>query len=231
MNSNVATELFELALVELSPQVRYGLTEREAAIYLEKMLAVFLEIMEDKKTMELMVDLKEYDETSFLHSVDLFLLVGLFALSNDGSDMPFMRGALLHDIGKTGVPLEILQKNGKLTVEEYEIVKSHTTIGHTILANIGYIYESVLARSHHERLDGSGYPDGLTETMLGKHIRWIGILDVYSALTLERPYKPAFTNEEASALLSSKAKQYDTVLVADFSKAVQEVPNKKNTIA
>lgn len=231
MNSNAATELFEYALVELSPQVRYGLTAEESTVYLGKMLVVFNDILKDDKTMELVIGLKEYDETSFLHSVDLFLLVGLFALSNNKSDMPFMRGALLHDIGKLGVPLDILQKNGKLTAEEYEVIKSHTTIGHRVLADLGYSYESILARSHHERLDGSGYPDGLTEAMLGENLRWIGILDVYSALTLKRPYKPAFTNEEASALLTSKTKHYDNELVADLAKAVQEDSIKKNTIA
>ena len=98
--------------------------------------------------------------------------------------------ALLHDIGKIGVPNAIINKPGKLTEEEYEIIKTHPVIGSDILKSISSMPEiSIGARSHHERYDGRGYPDGLA----GEEIPWIariiGVADAYDAMTSNRSYR------------------------------------------
>lgn len=97
---------------------------------------------------------------------------------------------LLHDIGKIGVPSAIINKPSRLTDGEYEIIKSHTTIGAGILKNIVEFPKlSIGARSHHERWDGQGYPDGLRETQIPLEARMIAVADAYDAMTSRRSYR------------------------------------------
>jgi hypothetical protein len=112
-------------------------------------------------------------------------------------------GALLHDIGKLGVPDPILKKPGALTVEEYELVKEHPVAGERLLEELGGFSHDVrhLVRHHHERLNGSGYPDHLRGPELDLETRILGVCDVYDALLSTRVYREAWTDEEARALL------------------------------
>jgi putative two-component system response regulator len=102
------------------------------------------------------------------------------------------RGGFLHDIGKVGIPDRILLKPARLTADEYELMKQHTIIGDRLcggLRSLGLVRPIV--RHHHERLDGSGYPDGLKGDAIPLFAQIMGIVDVFDALTTERPYKPA----------------------------------------
>ena len=111
-------------------------------------------------------------------------------------------GAYLHDIGKIGVPDSILRKPGKLTDEEWEVVKRHPDIGAEIVAPVKKLARVVpIIRHHHERYDGSGYPDGLKGEEIPLGARILAVVDAYSAIVDERPYKPARTHEEAVAEL------------------------------
>jgi putative two-component system response regulator len=102
------------------------------------------------------------------------------------------KGSLLHDVGKISIPDEILNKPAKLTAEEYEVVKAHTTIGAHIVEPLLSVREVIpLIRSHHERLDGSGYPDGLSGEQIPLLVRIVSICDVYDSLASERPYRDA----------------------------------------
>lgn len=104
--------------------------------------------------------------------------------------------ALLHDIGKIGVPNAILNKTSRLTDEEYDVIKSHTTIGANILKSIMEFPKlSMGARSHHERWDGRGYPDGLLETEIPKEARIIAVADAYDAMTSKRSYRDVMAQE------------------------------------
>jgi HD-GYP domain-containing protein (c-di-GMP phosphodiesterase class II) len=228
MREREATKLFHISVEELSPHHRYGTALEKVPDFMSRMLAAFIQIMSDADTNKMVMALRNYDKTTYIHSFDLFLLVGLFGLKGETTDIQFLRGALLHDIGKIGIPTKILSKNGRLTFEEYEIIQSHTIVGNKILDNIGMNYEAILARSHHERLDGSGYPDKLTDDKIGLDLRWLGILDVYSALTLERPYKRAFTNEEAGNILNEKTTQYDGELLGSLMSSFYD-EKQKNT--
>jgi putative two-component system response regulator len=118
------------------------------------------------------------------------------------------RGGYLHDIGKVGVPDTVLSKPGRLTPAEYEQMKLHTVIGDHLCGELRSLRRvRPIVRSHHERLDGSGYPDGLRGDAIPLLAQIMGVVDVYDALTTERPYKPAWSPEFAFEELSREARR------------------------
>ncbi len=133
----------------------------------------------------------------------------------------------LHDIGKIGTPDHILLKPGKLTPDEFEIMKQHTVIGQRILANSTSPILRVggeIAISHHEKFDGSGYPRGLKGKAIPLYGRIVAVADVFDALTSERPYKKAWDLERANSLiLESKGNHFDPDVVDAFYEAYDEV--------
>ncbi len=134
-------------------------------------------------------------------------------------------GALLHDIGKIGVPAYILNKPGKLTEHEFEQMKMHTIIGADMLSNIDFRYPVVpIVRHHHERWDGRGYPDGLKGDEIPITARILTLVDTYDALRSDRPYKKAMTREETLAILKSNSGTfYDPSLVEIFLSVVDQL--------
>jgi cyclic di-GMP phosphodiesterase len=116
------------------------------------------------------------------------------------------RGGFLHDIGKVGVPDSVLLKPGRLTSEEYEQIKMHTVIGDRLCGELRSLRRvRPIVRGHHERLDGSGYPDGLRGHHVPLLAQLMGIVDVFDALTTPRPYKTALPREEACHELRREA--------------------------
>lgn len=126
--------------------------------------------------------------------------------------------AMLHDIGKITIPLEILVKPGRLTALEWNFITLHPFMGRQILQQIPQSAELVeIVAQHHERLDGSGYPDRLVDDQICLEARIIAVADVYDAMTSHRPYRPALSRREALAELRSKAgKHYDPIVVEAF---------------
>lgn len=109
-----------------------------------------------------------------------------------------VRGGFLHDIGKVGVPDAILLKPARLTPAEYAVMKQHTTVGERLCGELRSLRRvRPIVRHHHERLDGSGYPDGLRGDAIPLLAQIIGIVDVFDAITTARPYKPAASAERA----------------------------------
>lgn len=128
-------------------------------------------------------------------------------LSADELDI-LNKGAILHDIGKIGIPDGILNKPGALTVEEFEIIKKHTVIGENILKSLkSFNLIRPIVRHHHEKLDGSGYPDGLKSTEIDILTRIVAIVDIYDALTMDRPYRKAMGVEQAFSILDGDAQK------------------------
>jgi putative two-component system response regulator len=127
-------------------------------------------------------------------------------------------GAKLHDIGKIGVPEEILNKPGKLTDEEFDVIKAHPVIGEQILRPLEFLAEArPIVRHHHERWDGSGYPDGLKGAEIPRPAAILSICDAYDALTSDRPYRPGLPSAEALAILGKGAgTQWHPDLVQEF---------------
>ncbi|MGE5359084.1 MAG: HD-GYP domain-containing protein [Bacteroidales bacterium] len=119
------------------------------------------------------------------------------------SDLAALRlGGLLHDIGKLAVPFHVLFKRGRLNAEEFEAVRSHAVIGDMLCARVpGLAHVRPIVRHHHERLDGSGYPDGLAGDDIPLLAQIVGIADVYDALVHPRPYKPAYNRDLALGVL------------------------------
>jgi response regulator RpfG family c-di-GMP phosphodiesterase/Tfp pilus assembly protein PilF len=133
--------------------------------------------------------------------------------------------APLHDIGKVGVPDHILKKPGKLSVEEFEIMKEHTRIGGSILSRadeaVGQDHFIHMSRKivlfHHERWDGAGYPEGLAGEIIPLAGRIMAIADVYDALRSERPYKPALSHQEALVYIrANRGRHFDPVITDIF---------------
>jgi len=133
----------------------------------------------------------------------------------------------LHDVGKVAIPDKILLKPGKLTPEEFEVVKTHTIRGAQTLEEVAkkhagneFIEMGIeIARHHHERWDGTGYPDGLEGENIPLSARIVAIADVYDALRSRRPYKEPFTHEKAvEIIMSEKGTHFDPVLVEVFWK-------------
>jgi putative nucleotidyltransferase with HDIG domain len=115
-------------------------------------------------------------------------------------------GALVHDIGKLSVPDKVLQKPGPLTDDEFEIVKRHPEWGDKMLVDLGFGEEvRHLVRTHHERLDGSGYPHGAEGSLISLDARILAVCDVYDALISRRVYRDAWTHEKAVALLREES--------------------------
>ena len=126
--------------------------------------------------------------------------------------------ALLHDIGKVAVPAQILSKPGSLTAEEFLKVHGHPQVGAEIIGQVPFPYPvATLIRSHHERWDGMGYPDGLSGEKIPTGARIIGLVDYFEALTTDRPYHRAMSPEAAVGLLRQEAgKGLDSTLVDKF---------------
>ncbi len=129
------------------------------------------------------------------------------ALGLDGDDVASLeRGGFLHDIGKVGIPDAVLLKPGRLTPEEYELIKQHTVIGDRLCGELRSLRKvRPIVRHHHERLDGSGYPDGLRGEAIPLLAQIMGIVDVFDALTTERPYRTAVPVVQAAEVLRSEA--------------------------
>ena len=133
-------------------------------------------------------------------------------------------GGMLHDIGKIGIPENILNKPGPLDAAEWELMKQHSNIGHKICRPLGKTLGLALEviRHHHEKLDRSGYPDGLGAQHLSMAARIMAVVDIYDALTSDRPYRRAFSREEALQLLKKEAEagKLDQRIVEDLSQLV-----------
>jgi putative nucleotidyltransferase with HDIG domain len=127
-------------------------------------------------------------------------------------------GALLHDIGKLGIPQSLLQKPGPLEPDEFEHVKRHPALGAQMLADIQTPELLVsIVRHHHENWNGTGYPDGLAETTIPIGARVLAIIDCYDALTSDRPYRRALPRDRAVEMIQERSgTMYDPSIVRAF---------------
>lgn len=159
--------------------------------------------------------------------VELGLEVGreLGLSAKEMRDLEF--GSLLHDIGKLRVSNDIINKPGKLTEAEWEIIRRHPIDGQEMLARVGGALETVgeIVRAHHERVDGDGYPDGLAGDAIPMEARIICACDSYSAMTTTRSYRPAMSRAEAIAeLRRCSGEQFDPVVVEALIRVVERTP-------
>jgi HD-GYP domain-containing protein (c-di-GMP phosphodiesterase class II) len=133
------------------------------------------------------------------------------------------QGGVVHDVGKLEVPDEILNKPGPLNAEERKAIENHTVAGYELCARLGFMSpELAVIRSHHERLDGRGYPDGLRAEQIPLLVRILSVIDVWDALTSARAYRPAWPEAEAlNYLTENSGSQFDADLVNTWIKLVR----------
>lgn len=165
------------------------------------------------------------DEYTFKHSVDVGILSLMIGQSYGlkGEDLHQLGIAgLLHDIGKTKIPLSILNKPGKLTDEEFAIIKKHPVYGFDIVKSHNCFSPQILdgILHHHEKINGHGYPDGLCGDEISLFARIISVADIYDALITKRPYKNPYTGREAAEMIYALGDDLDNDLIHAFLRSV-----------
>ena len=150
------------------------------------------------------------------------------AVGFGGRELTWLRmGSFLHDVGKTEVPAEVLNKPGKLTSQEWAIMQRHTIAGDEIVADLNFPWDiRAIVRSHHERWDGAGYPDRLTGQQIPLTARILCVADAFDALTTARSYRPALSREEALRIMERDAgKMFDPELFNTFKWIISSAVN------
>ena len=193
---------------------------REAHLELERAYT------ETLKGWALALELRERETADHSHRVvELTKKVARAMGLDDGILLHIEHGALLHDIGKLGVPDNILLKPGALTNEEWNIMRQHPTYARDLLINIPYLEPSIpIPYSHHERWDGSGYPQGLAGQAIPLEARIFAVVDVYDALLSDRPYRPAWPEYEVLRYLKEqRGRQFDPQIVDLFLEIIAQL--------
>lgn len=154
--------------------------------------------------------LKTHDDYSYMHSVAVAALMAALAKQlnlDEAQTRMAARAGLLHDMGKAVMPLHILNKPGRLTDEEFDLIKTHPQKGHALLQAGGSVHDEVLdvCLHHHEKMDGSGYPDKLAGDQISLFAKMGAVCDVYDAITSNRPYKQGWDPAESIARMASWA--------------------------
>lgn len=174
--------------------------------------------------------LKTADEYTYMHSVAVCALMVALARQlgmNEAQARQAGMAGLLHDIGKMMIPMEILNKPGRLTDEEFDIVKSHPAEGHKLLLEGQGVDEVALdvCLHHHEKMDGSGYPDRLNQDNISLFAKMGAVCDVYDAITSNRPYKNGWDPAESLRKMAEWSKgHFDPVVFQAFVKSVGIYP-------
>jgi diguanylate cyclase (GGDEF)-like protein/putative nucleotidyltransferase with HDIG domain len=196
----------------------------------EEIAALHLRTIE---ALSLAIEAKDHTTHDHLRRVQLYAVEIAKDLGLDDAQLNAIRAAsMLHDIGKLAVPENILSKPGRLTPEEFERMKIHPIVGSEILDRVQFPYPVVpIVRSHHERWDGTGYPDGLKREAIPIGARILSAVDCFDALASDRPYRQALTPEEAMRTLSAeKGRGFDPRVVEVMERRYVELETMVNAL-
>jgi len=188
------------------------------------------EVLSTRKSVVSLVQLRQHDDAVFSHSVNvsaLSVFLGKFLGLSRQQLRLLALGSLMHDLGKVKVPLEILNKPGKLLPGEWEIMRNHPLWSVELLTGKApeEVVSITIALQHHERLDGSGYPYGLLENDIHFLSRICACSDVYDALTVDRPYRKRFSYAEAlEYLMGNAGKLFDLQVVTAMVRHIAPYP-------
>lgn len=192
--------------------------------------SVLTDIKGNTEALSLLSDVYVFDNYIFVHSLNVTIYTLGLAVELGYTEKQLLEiglGALLHDIGKIVIPSEILNKPGRLTDEEFDIIKTHPRAGFDLLRqapNISLL-TAHCAFQHHERINGSGYPQGLKEDQIHEYAKIIGIADVFDAVTSQRVYrKPMLPHEALEMLYSGVGTLYDLTFIQAFIKTIAVYP-------
>ncbi|WIF94111.1 HD-GYP domain-containing protein [Caminicella sporogenes] len=188
------------------------------------------DISKTKDVLINLIDIKNMDNYTYEHSLSvsiLSLVIGIELGLNKNELYNLCIGALLHDIGNAFIPKEILNKEGTLTDEEYRLIREHPLKGYEYLKENYQLtaFAKAIALQHHERIDGSGYPYGLTGDKINKLAKIVAVADVYDAMTSDRPYKKAKSpNEAIEYIMGAAGRYFDFDIARAFVKRVIPYP-------
>ena len=185
-------------------------------------------ILNDHSAVESLMKITAHDYYTHTHSINVSiytLSLGAY-LGVKGKDLEDLgMAAILHDLGKSKIDYEIINKNGKLTEEEFTYMKQHPSFGHEIAIKLGIEDERILTgiRHHHEKIEGGGYPDNLCGDQISQFARIIGVCDVFDALSTKRSYKDPMSSFESLALMKQQMKGHlDIEMVNAFIKMLHK---------
>jgi putative two-component system response regulator len=218
INNLLETRLLHQRLSDRNRDLEIRVSERT-----QQLERTRLEILE---RLAIAAEFRDDDTGEHVHRVahNSALLAGTLGMPPEEVEL-IRRSSTLHDIGKIGIPDAILLKPGKLTADEFATIKSHTVIGSQILggSEIPLLrWAEEIARTHHERWDGSGYPKGLSGQSIPIAGRIVTIADVFDALTHDRPYKRAWSVTDAVAEIESQSgRQFDPAVVGAFLDVIE----------
>ena len=212
-------------------EVRLNAAERVLRLESQNLLIFALAQLADYRSKETGFHLERVQHYSRILAEDL-LEHGLCDLNQAKISLIYSMSCL-HDIGKVAIPDFILNKPGKLSNLEFSIMKKHTTIGGSLLVDIAQktnsdqlSVASDIVMYHHERYDGTGYPEGLSGDDIPVVARIVALADVFDALSSSRCYKPAYdSNKCEEIILSEKGKHFDPVIVESFERKKEEFWN------
>lgn len=188
---------------------------------------VVLNAIKQAKIREWLDVVWRFDDATYQHCLLVAGLVVAFSLNlglSSNHKRLLSQAALVHDVGKARVPLNILNKSGPLSKREMEVMRSHAELGHAMLAGQRGVSPVILdaIRHHHEYLDGTGYPDRFQERQISGYVRIVTICDIYAALIERRPYKTPMPPRQAFAVLTGMDVKLDGDLLKCFEKVVED---------
>ncbi len=187
-------------------------------------------VLRNENALLLLTKIKNQDEYTAEHCINVAILAAAF-----GKSLGMMKGeiqnlalcGLLHDVGKTKIPNEILNKPGRLTDDEFSLMRNHAVHGRTILMSTGGLLQTAVdvAFSHHERVDGKGYPRGLSAEKIPYFAKIIALVDTYDAITSKRVYQKALASMHALEIIhQNRDTQFDTELASAFIQMIGIYP-------
>jgi len=203
--------------------------EQKLGALLEELRTDYLSIVE---TLALVVEAKDQYTANHLERCKRYA-IALTSRIDPGLITPQLQyGFLLHDVGKIGIPEAILMKPGPLTDEEMTVMRTHPLIGVQIVAPMRRVLNGVtvdVIRHHHERYDGTGYPDGRAGGDIPLSARIFSVVDSFDAMTSDRPYRKALALDEAlTRLRAESGKQFDPDVVAEFEGLMQSIQSPED---
>lgn len=169
--------------------------------------------------------LKVSDEYTFKHSVDVATMAMVIARKHGLSEKEIYEigvTGLLHDVGKSKIPNEVLNKPGKLDDDEFALMKQHTLLGYGILKDKADIKDEIRqgVLQHHEKINGKGYPLGLADEKIHEYAKILSVADIYDALVTKRPYKNPFSQRDAVEMIMSMTTELDIHVMRSFLESV-----------
>lgn len=217
----VLEESIRERVVDSVKYIYSGVSNSEVAYESSRIADTICEVIGDADGGFNIENLRQYDEYTYRHSVDVALMGAFLAKALELPEQVVKEVALagvLHDIGKTKISLEILNKQGRLTDEEYEVMKAHSLYGFEMLKEEKNISDAVKygVLTHHEKYFGDGYVLGLSRKQIPAYGRLIALADVYDALVTDRPYHTGMPAYKAIEIMREDVGHYDTFLLQGF---------------